>query len=126
MVNEWILIFLFFDGLCIHAVLGYEPEILPEQRVDEARVCKPSDEIKDFIKGLALKYDCEIDDRNVLYETSSQSVEELPLSGVWNECKGSFSRILHAIEDVVQVVYKLNVCIERQKLGLLGQNSSTS
>lgn len=108
--------------MCIHAVLDYKPEILSGQRVDEPRVGEPSDEIKDFIHGLALKYDCEIDDRNVLRETNIH--EELPLSGLWNECKGSFTRILHAIEDMVQVVYKLNVCMERQKLGHLGPKTS--
>lgn len=97
-------------------VRDHRPRELKEQRVSHTRHTEAPDEIKDFIQSLAMKYGCDIDDNKLLCEKGNQSVEELYLPGLWNECKVNFSTVLSAIEDITQIVYKLYICMERHKV----------
>lgn len=111
---------------CNRAVRDYEPVESADQRVEHNVVDTPSDEVKDFIQELALKYDCAIDDETSQSTRSIHSVERLKLSGAWKECQESFSVILDEIENVVQIIYKLNISIQRQKRKLLNVDERIS
>lgn len=113
--------YVYFDAFlstlsCKRAVRDYEPVESADQRVEHSSgVDTPPDEIKDFIQELALKYDCVIDGDTSQSTMSIHSDERLKLSGAWNECQEIFSIILEEIEKVVQIIYKINISIQRQK-----------
>lgn len=99
-----------------HTVWGHQQEELAEQRVDQTRYSETPDEIKDFIQKLALKYGCEVETRELPCEMRNEPIEKVHLPGLWNECRASFLKVLRAIEDITQIVYKLNICMEKHKV----------
>lgn len=106
-----------FVSIFCDAVHGYKSEHLvnlkASQRSEVAGVSRTGS-AKDFIRELSAKYHCDIGIDHEDLKSDDKNEGEIKLSNSLSQCKDSFSAVVNKIEDIVQIIYKLN-CLQQKK-----------